>query len=158
MLSAIAPNVIMPSVIMLNAILPSVIMLNAIMMSVIMSNVAAPFGVANFIFAFKALSWGHLFPGFEGESFFFLSLGLSFSFIFHQYFSESHSIQYYLGVIFCPLVVLPYPHRLPFPRLWNSPISKSRITHSTREHRRRESIVRMHFCFVLENFLNFFIF
>ncbi len=58
MLSPIAPNV-----------MPSVIMLNSIMLSVIMSNVAAPVGVANFIFAFKALSWGHLFPGFEGESF-----------------------------------------------------------------------------------------
>ncbi len=67
--------------------------------------------------------------------------GLFFSFICHQFYNV---IQYYLQTI-CPLVMLPYPHRQWFPQLWNSPISRACIAHSTREHRSRESVVGMHF-------------
>ncbi len=56
------------------------------------------------------------------------------SFYFHQF---SLIIQSCL-VIICPLVMLSYPHNWWFPMLWNSPISRAIITHSTREHRRRE--------------------
>jgi hypothetical protein len=65
-----------------------------------------------------------------------------FSFIFHQF---SNTIQYY-HVIICPLVMLPYPHRV---QLWNSPISTTWMTHSTIERNRRESIFCMHFCCLL---------
>ncbi len=51
----------------------------------------------------------------------------------------SYTIQYHL-VIICPLVMLSYPHCWWFPQLWNSPMSRARMTHSTREHRRRESV------------------
>ncbi len=60
--------------------------------------------------------------------------GLFSSLIFHQI---SHKIQYYLPII-CPLVVLPYPHHWWFPRLWNSPKSRARTTHSTRERIRKK--------------------
>ncbi len=57
--------------------------------------------------------------------------------IFHQF---SKTIQYYL-VIICTLVMMPYPHCWWFPQLRSSPISRARMTHCTREHRRRESVV-----------------
>ncbi len=60
--------------------------------------------------------------------------------IFHQF---SKTIQYYL-VIICPLAMMTYPHRWWFLQLWSSPISRARMTHSAREHRRRESVVGMH--------------
>jgi hypothetical protein len=75
----------------------------------------------------------------------FLNLGLSglfFWFIFHQF---SYPIQHYL-VIVCPLVMLPYLHRWWFPQLWNSPIPRAIMTHSTREHQRRSPL------FFLDNF------
>ncbi len=42
--------------------------------------------------------------------------------------------------------MLPYPHRWWFPQPQNSPISRARMTHSSREHTRRESVVGMDFC------------
>ncbi len=49
-------------------------------------------------------------------------------------------------LIICPVVMLLYPRCWWFPQLWNFPISGGRMTHSAREHRRRESIVCMHLC------------
>jgi hypothetical protein len=60
--------------------------------------------------------------------------GLFFWFIFHQF---SYTTQYCL-VIICPLVMLPYLHCWWFPKPWNFPLSRPRMTHSTRKHRRRE--------------------
>ncbi len=72
-------------------------------------------------------------------------MGLSwplFSFIHNQF---SNTIQYYF-IIICRLFMLSYPHRWWFPQLWNSPISRARTHHSTREHRRMESIVNILLC------------
>ncbi len=69
-------------------------------------------------------------------------MGLSqplFSFTFHQF---SNTIQYYL-VIICPFGMLLYPHRWWFPQLWNSPIFKARMTHSTREPSRSPASLLM---------------
>ncbi len=63
--------------------------------------------------------------------------------LFHQFYN---TIEYFL-VILWPLAMLPYPYYWWSPKLWNSPISRARVTHSTREHRWRESMVGMHFCF-----------
>ncbi len=65
-----------------------------------------------------------------------------FSLIFHQF---SNTIQYY-SVIICPFVMLPYSHHWWFPQQWNTAISRARMTHSTREHRRRESIKGVTYC------------
>jgi hypothetical protein len=69
-------------------------------------------------------------------------LGLSqplLSFTFYQF---SNTIQYYL-VIICPFVMRPYPHRWWFPQLWNSPISRARMTDSTREPSRSPASLLM---------------
>jgi len=44
-------------------------------------------------------------------------------------------------VIICPLVILPYPPPWCFPKQGNSAISRARMTHSTREHKRREPVI-----------------
>ncbi len=59
----------------------------------------------------------------------------SHSFFISIFFSQFHKIQYYLVIIFYPLIILPYSHHRQFPQLWNSTISRARMTHSNREHR-----------------------
>jgi len=80
--------------------------------------------------------------------------GLFFWLIFHQF---SFTIQYYLVFIWS-LVMLLYPQNWRFPRLCNSPISRARTTHSSREHRRRESnSIEDSFSGIKYFFINFFV-
>jgi len=70
--------------------------------------------------------------------------GPFFSYIFHPF---SNSIQYYLSIIFCPLVMLPYPHvdnYLDYGTLLSPELEKLTLPERERERERVGRLYSVH--------------